>query len=236
MQRHQENGSKHASTTGTHEPKPRSPGDEVAVFGDLARDYQVRAVLALRLPQELIDRQNAFGDLLNDLAAEARVIADRIARIEQGLADLQTLERALADLQEKNRSLSESFYEREVLGPALRTLVSMVDRRRRALAGMEVDDCSGEIVRADLVELENELARFGVEPYECVGDCFDPSSQSCLKRVPIEASDMHGRIAERLLPGFRRGPKLLRPEGVAVYVYAVSSEKPKGPEGTPCLV
>ena len=47
---------------------------------------------------------------------------------------------------------------------------------------------------------------------------FDPSLQKCIKRVQTQNARLHQRVAGRLLPGYQRADKIVRPEYVSVYV------------------
>jgi molecular chaperone GrpE (heat shock protein) len=71
--------------------------------------------------------------------------------------------------------------------------------------------------QADIVELENALANYGVESFRNHKDTFDPRVQKCIERTPCYEKEMHGLIAQRLLPGYKRYEKILRQEFVTVF-------------------
>lgn len=68
-------------------------------------------------------------------------------------------------------------------------------------------------------DLEESLARQGVDIFENPPDKFDPVRQKALKRVPTEDPALHRKIAQRVRKGFVLGGAVLRPELVTVYDY-----------------
>ena len=71
---------------------------------------------------------------------------------------------------------------------------------------------------ADIVELESVLATFGVEAFQHPQDQFDPKVMKCVKRIRTSRASRHNHIADRLLPGYRRGETIVRPQCVTVFV------------------
>jgi len=68
-------------------------------------------------------------------------------------------------------------------------------------------------------DLEESLARQGVEIFENAADEFDPARQKALKRVPTDDRALHRKIAQRVRKGFILRGTVLRPELVTVYDY-----------------
>lgn len=156
-----------------------------------------------------------------------RAIDARLMGLVRELERL-TADRSLAtQLQAECGRLREQHHERETLAPIFRGLIGIADRRRQGIAAARTGPQSpgpaalAELVeaqRADLAEIEALLAAYGVESFRQPTDRFDPHSQKCIKRIPTLNPNRHERLARRLLPGYRRGSIVLRPEFVTVFV------------------
>lgn len=144
---------------------------------------------------------------------------------------LSAQDRVLTDLQDQCRFYRERFFEREVLDPVLRGLIGLADRIRRdigRLRNLVTSHAKGtgtlaltqilEMRQADLIEVETLLAGLGTEPFIHPEDGFNASVQTCRGRVTTSEPSRHGRIADRLLPGYRREDRVVRRELVKVYV------------------
>lgn len=169
-------------------------------------------------------------------SAENRLgaIETRISELGAELGRLRTDEQILTELQARYQELSEGFYEREVLIPVALALIGIADRcmqgseKAAELAKSEAAAKNQSAFRAlrhiqqareaDRVEIVNQLANFGVETFQIPDDVFDPTCQSCVSRVPNIDTNVHGRIANRISPGYRRNGRIIRHECVAVYV------------------
>ena len=177
------------------------------------------------VPTEPADTQAEF---LGDLNEKVGAIADEIQR-------LRVDDAVLSDIHQQYRALREQFHERDVLSPIFRGLIGLTDRCRREKARHRqvleslADQARLESVLAvrqlveardaDVVEIEALLGQFGVERFSNPGASFDASVQRCVTSVPTSKPQAHQRIAKRLLPGYRRHGRIIRPEYVNVYVY-----------------
>ena len=168
------------------------------------------------------DAAQAIVQFLIKLPATVEALVQQQA---QTLADIDQLKLehcVLEDLSDQNRSLREAFHEREVLNPLLRSLIGVADRIREGQAQLEqmLEDSGDDPTSilqtvldartADLMEIEDLLAGFGVESYEHQDSKFDASLQKCVKRIQTTRSSCHERIATRLRPGYRRDDKIIR--------------------------
>ena len=145
--------------------------------------------------------------------------------------DRKRLDQRIAALEEECRAHHEAAFERQVLEPLALGLIGLADRARRECTQLRralkrrgrparpaplLEDYLA-MRTADVAELEALLQTLGVESFQQPDDRFDSSAQTCRIRVngPPERA---GCIAGRLLPGYRRGARVLRREQVKVYV------------------
>lgn len=179
--------------------------------------------------------------ILKDLAQGIGQLSSWLQSIEQcqtsmvdRLAECKLEGQILADLQKEYQGLRERFHEREVLLPIVRGLIGIADRCHNENAEMRktLEDLQGRLSLkvltivdhllrardADRVEIEDLLARYGVETYRYSGDQFDARHQKCVAKRPTPQASRYQKIAARLLPGYRHNGTIIRPEYVAVYV------------------
>lgn len=160
----------------------------------------------------------------------------RSSRVEEHIERLRIDDQVLTEMHERNRELTEEFHEREVLQPVFLALIGIIDRCDQMVqeidrtirrhrdsgtpTGLTLLKSICEARKGDLIELESVLAHLGVERFESVSEVFDPVTQTCVQRVTNLDSGFAGRLAYRMLPGYRRGERIVRQERVAVYVAA----------------
>jgi molecular chaperone GrpE (heat shock protein) len=193
---------------------------------------------------------------VDDEVGQSKGLADRLDRLSEqfeGLLELlketisevsraRTDEQLLNNLHERNRELAERFHEREVLQPILLGLISTADRHRqqvlRAREMLAMPKYSQQTAQAalrhlvdsheaDRLDIENLLANLGVEAFESPEPLFQASCQHCIERVETDRPELHHQTAQRLLPGYRRSERIIRPEKVSVYV---NHHPPKNPK------
>lgn len=179
---------------------------------------------------------------LKSIRPEVAACTDRISDILTELQRLKTADQALLEMHQRCQQLSEEFYEREVLGPLFHGLIGIADRCRQQVQCVKQaydrtadsgDDRARQALRhvmdarsADRIEVENLLAHYGVESYRRRGGKFDPSYQKCVGRTN-ESSGTKNHVAKRILPGYRRNGRVIRPEYVHVHV----QEEPEKQQG-----
>ncbi len=99
-----------------------------------------------------------------------------------------------------------------------------VDKTIAALNPKPAEELTPERWQRAFADLQDDiellLGQQGVEPFEEVGEAFDPRRQMVARSVPTVELDRVGTIAEHLRPGFSQGETLLQKERVAVYVAA----------------
>jgi len=177
----------------------------------------------------------AIAKLLTGLQADVRMLVGR-------LAPLPTADPLHAEFLDRYRALSEQFHEREVLQPIFRALIGIADRYRQQEQELQkrIDQLSENsdgdprikplrerksVRNGDRLEIENILAILGVESFQTPGPRFDPATQKCLRTITSGNGYAPGQIAQRLLPGYRRGERIVRQEYVNVVVKAPELSK-----------
>ena len=165
----------------------------------------------------------SFAKQLQDITYAVKKSLAGIDSLEQQVKEIKASDYVIAELSERCRSLTEQFHEREVLFPVCCCLIGITARCRQQINKIEgllqkhsnnKDESSiralkylADARKADLVELDNMLANLGVEPYEHNEDTFEPSLQKCIRRIESKDETLHGYIAQRLLPGYKRDNK-----------------------------
>jgi molecular chaperone GrpE len=100
----------------------------------------------------------------------------------------------------------------------IRDLLPVVDDLERALAvSAESGERSGlhegvELIHRQLLEL---LRRRGVEPFDAVGEVFDPEWHEAVAHEPA-GGRRDGEVTAEVRRGYKIGPRLLRPAMVRV--------------------
>ena len=171
---------------------------------------------------------------LAQLAEQVKALAEQQAAMNSILQAQGIEGRVLEEMHEQNRVLREHLHEREILDPIFRLLIGLADRCREenlervrsaqrlprdAETSSLPEQCQIIAARsADLVEIEALLATFGVESYHHPGEHFESCWQKCVRTIPRRDPRLHQSIAGRLLPGYRRGDRIIRPEYVTVHI------------------
>lgn len=191
---------------------------------------------------EEVDDVCDFGDVSSSrIASKLDECLAKQLEMAQAIRSRDANDETVKKLQQGYQALVEQFHEREVLQPMFLQLIAVADRCRQKITKLETllekpgaikDKAKRELARylvsarrADLTELENILANFGVVPFEHPDETFDRSVQFCMVRTVAERPGLTGKIAQRLRPGYRRNAQVIRPESVAVYVPG-----PNGPQ------
>ena len=111
----------------------------------------------------------------------------------------------------ERRELSDA-----VAADVIRDLIPVVDDLERALAAAtDADQAlrSGvELIRRQLLDV---MRRRGVEPFDSVGEQFDPAWHEALASEPAEGR-ADGEVTAEIRRGYRLGTRLLRPALVKV--------------------
>jgi len=177
---------------------------------------------------------------IRSMGSDVKTCLQEFAKLLAEIQRLKTDDRVLTELSQRCRELTEQHYEREFLTPVFLTLIGILDRACQQIVNLEgFHKTAGnsntpavlairyllESRVADRVEIENLLANYAVEPFQSPDDKFDPTCQKCISQQPCADTTLHGCIAQRLLPGYRRYGKVLRRECISIYI----SEKKENP-------
>lgn len=189
------------------------------------------------------DEEQAAGDDRpepNDTPAE--VAPDEAAAVTERLAALQAQVDTLAQersmlLDQRLRTQAEfENYRRRVDRERAETyarsraevvleLLPVIDNFERALASLGHSSNDAESLRQGIElihrQLNDALAKFGLQPVETVGHAFDPHLHEAVSAEPSDEHEENTVIAE-FQRGYKLGEKLLRPAKVKV---ASSPEK-----------
>lgn len=165
----------------------------------------------------------------DDPPAEAEGDSDRLAAL-QAQIDALTQERSML-LDQRLRTQAEfENYRRRVDRERAETyarsraevvleLLPVIDNFERALASLEHsgNDAKSLHEGIELIhrQLNDALAKFGLQPVESVGQAFDPNVHEAVSAEPSEEHEENTVIAE-FQRGYRLGEKLLRPAKVKV--------------------
>lgn len=167
--------------------------------------------------------EQAVADDLDRLLAEARRERDEYLGLAQ---------RAKADFENYRKRAARESAEAERRGKAAlaRELLPAIDNLERALraagidlgaapesdrAGAGDDDSLGRGVAMVLGDLQGTLARAGVEPYDPLGERFDPAWHEALQTRAVEGTAA-GVVVETLERGYRLDGQVLRAARVVV--------------------
>jgi molecular chaperone GrpE (heat shock protein) len=113
----------------------------------------------------------------------------------------------------------------KIARPLVRGLVRLHDDMGRAvdsLRGKDPENLTPErffkLIEGFAEDVEIVLSDHGVEPFEGVAQEFDPRRQTAIKKLPTTDSEVIGRVARSIRPGFERGDRIVQKERVEVYV------------------
>lgn len=182
-------------------------------------------------------RPLATTELVRAVHQAVEDTARRCVELLKGdLKDLAIDREVVETLHNQNRFLIERQFEREVLRPLSLSLIGIIDRctteierlraQQRCTPDTEVHLALCELIEsrsADQIELEDALARLGIESFQDPSSHFSPSTQKPVELKRTEDHKLLQRVARRIAPGYRRGDDIVRPEYVAVFVQAVSA-------------
>ena len=150
---------------------------------------------------------DTYEQLLSKKEEELKEAQDRILRLA---AELDNTRKRL----EREKSEGISYANESII----RQLIEVIDDLERAIEhGEKEDGCEGllEGVRMTLKHFIDVLGRFGAEPFESVGTCFDPNRhEAVMQEHKLDCPDM--TVTREFQKGYMLRGRLLRPARVAV--------------------
>jgi hypothetical protein len=209
----------------------KQPGDELDEI--FQAEEPEESLLTEFSNQDLIKlQQDTIVDITN-LGTAVASLEKRFDCIEKLTEKAKITTEALASLSLQNRQFQENFHEREILLPVFLSLISIADRCREQIARFRKhrEQSEGSLRptaekaflflskarEADIAEIHNSLAGFGIEPVITEDDTFNASRQKVIQRIETEDTALSQKIAERLHPGYVRYDQIIRREYVNVY-------------------
>jgi molecular chaperone GrpE len=158
-----------------------------------------------------------------DMSAEGTAVCDDDDRLRADLAALQERHLRLQAEFENYRKRQQRDREelnRQAKERVLAELPGIVDNLDRALQHASAAGAAPETLAqgVELVsrQLQEVLARFGVEPIAALGARFDPHLHEAMARVETAGDPPDGTVVEEYRRGYLLGGKVLRPALVAV--------------------
>ena len=169
-------------------------------------------------PFEAAEPQRDAASAVSDEALQPPAPAAAGADGGDPLAELAQIEeryrRALADLDNYRKRFGRELERRveEARESMLLDWLDVVDSVERAIR-MQVDGACRDGLRALLAQMDDVLARHGVERIGRPGEIFDPRRHEAVATRPGEDVDA---VAEVQRSGFARGERVIRPAQVVV--------------------
>ena len=159
-----------------------------------------------------------------DPTSEAELDTRDVPADEEPGPDRATMTRALRDLEAAKKRVQRHAHEAadELRGKLVLELVPVLDNLDRTIAAATATGDSPSVLEgAQLVrtQLEQVLARYGVERVEANHRPFDPAIHDALSVVAVSHPSANGVVVEQVEPGYRFGDRLLRPAKVVVGRY-----------------
>ncbi|GIX07382.1 MAG: hypothetical protein KatS3mg115_1785 [Candidatus Poribacteria bacterium] len=190
---------------------------------------------------ELSTAQEALPTTLEEAHREILALRERVANLEQAVAELKANEdrlRRAAAHYDNLRKQAERKLEEEIRYGAeriLKKLLPVKDDLERALEATK-DSNNVEAIREGvqmvLKAFDELLQSEGVTPIEAIGKPFDPRLHEAFAQHETSEHPAHHVISE-VRKGYLLNDRLLRPSGVLVAVPPEGEPAAKDPQGAP---
>jgi molecular chaperone GrpE len=165
-------------------------------------------------PSTDVDRLGTLQTQIDALTQERSTLLDQLLRRQ---AEFENYRRRV------DRERAETYARSRA--EVVLELLPVIDNFERALASLEHSSNDADSLRQGIElihrQLNDALAKFGLEPVPTVGETFDPHVHEAVSAEPSSEHEENTVIAE-FQRGYRLGEKLLRPAKVKV---ASSPEK-----------
>jgi molecular chaperone GrpE len=192
-------------------PVQFSDDDEEQVASDdsvALDDAQTDAVPSEDAAEAEADRLAALQAQIDQLTQERSTLLDQLLRRQ---AEFENYRRRV------DRERAETYARSRA--EVVLELLPVIDNFERALASLEHSGNDAKSLRQGIElihrQLNDALAKFGLEPVESVGQTFDPNVHEAVSAEPSSEHEENTVIAE-FERGYRLGEKLLRPAKVKV--------------------
>ena len=119
----------------------------------------------------------------------------------------------------------------QIINNILIDIIQIIDINDKNISLFENQDCSEEnyekiirILKGISEDLTDVLYRQSVEPYTL--DEIDIKRQKILQVIPTNDISLDRTIAKKIVPGYEKDGKIIRPERISIYKYKESEENP----------
>ena len=186
-----------------NDEEPAASDDSVALD-----DAQAEAAPSDDAAEVEVDRHAALQAQIDQLTQERSTLLDQLLRRQ---AEFENYRRRV------DRERAETYARSRA--EVVLELLPVIDNFERALASLEHSGSDAKSLRQGIElihrQLNDALAKFGLEPVESVGQAFDPNVHEAVSAEPSSEHEENTVIAE-FERGYRLGEKLLRPAKVKV--------------------
>jgi molecular chaperone GrpE len=165
---------------------------------------------ATKLEGEATEIEGEATEIEGDLDELVGVAAQR----DEYLALAQRMQADFENYRKRVVRESSAAQERGVAQLA-KELLPALDNLDRALEAAAEDDPLLDGVRLVRSELRCALGRVGIEPFEPVGEPFDPSEHEAMAQRAVEGAES-GTVVEVYQTGYRLAGNVIRPARVVV--------------------
>ncbi|MFP4158788.1 MAG: nucleotide exchange factor GrpE [Desulfobacterales bacterium] len=186
-------------------------------------------------PTELgleFDEENGSGDsveaAVKDLRAQMQAL---LGEFETKLKYDEHKNRIIDGLHQELQQYREGLIKKH-LHSMITDAIKIIDDIRKLKAHYENEPPTEQTMPSLLSFLEDIASDIedlfswqGVTPFTCGTEDFDNTRQRVIKKIETSDPDMDKKIAGTMRPGYEWEGKVLRPEMVAVYVYADAAEE-----------
>ena len=171
-------------------------------------DAQAEAARSDDAAEVEVDQHAALQAQIDQLTQERSTLLDQLLRRQ---AEFENYRRRV------DRERAETYARSRA--EVVLELLPVIDNFERALASLEHSGSDAKSLRQGIElihrQLNDALAKFGLEPVESVGQAFDPNVHEAVSAEPSSEHEENTVIAE-FERGYRLGEKLLRPAKVKV--------------------
>ena len=169
---------------------------------------------------------------LDDLAAEPQEqrAPTYVEQLQQQLDEknrtlqeyIQAHKESVSDMDDVRKRLEDDLQRRLDIekGRLVEPFIEVLDNLKRLHVACSNTGGAAELEQGMLLvikQLEEQLARLGIEPLDTSGQRFDPNTMEAMMTEEVDAG-RDGMVIEEIRPGYRLGDRVVRPAGVKVGV------------------
>jgi molecular chaperone GrpE len=156
---------------------------------------------------------------VEELESRTRAAEKSVLEVQARFEELRDqLRRELDGTRQRlNRSADERIERSKAdLIARLLPILDNLQQAAEAAAGSVSDSDIREGLRGIVTNFENVLRSARVEPFQSVGEPFNPELHEAVETGPVETPDMEDKVLAEYTRGYKLGERLLRPARVKV--------------------